>query len=376
MFVSRSFGRDRGGSGESATRSDDVSRMPFIVVEEPHPRSSEHLDKGVIPAILAWIIQDLTALHQSAQTVDKPAGVNPIGIAAVRPVSAYTESMPPHSIIYDGFCGNQSSTVQRRIDAWNPSGFDNLLSTLDSHADDSGANGILFVIDSLTSYARLGLDLTAFAAGLERWRASQRVLAILSTVLVWPGLAADEQIVSDALKSMANTRVTVSQSALTPRPVGLEDGLESATRKLGMPASTCVVDVGITRLLPSGRVNIEHVKATYNHITHSLVVASVQERKYDSHTLRQNSSVAEETAAREKMERLGLTFNLGLTDQERAARDGVCLPYVHQSKEIADTGLDLHPKYLSTDRTKDVDSTDGYYSPDEYDEEYEESEDV
>jgi Elongator subunit Iki1 len=308
--------------------------------------------------------------------VDKPADVNPICVATVRPVSAYTESMPPHSIIYDGFCGNQSSTVQRRIAAWNPSGFDNVLSTLDSHADDSSADGILFVIDSLTSYARLGLDLAVFAAGLERWRTSRRVLAILSTVLVWPGLAADERIVADALKSMANTRVTVSQATKTPRPVGLGDDLESATRKLEMPASTCVVNVCITRLLPSGRVNIEHLKATYNHITHALVVAPGQEPEGDEHTLRQESSFAEEAAAREKMERLGLTFKLGLTDQERAARDGVCLPYVHQSKEIADAGLELHPKYLSAERTKDVGSADAYYSPDEYDEEYEESEDV
>jgi Elongator subunit Iki1 len=74
------------------------------------------------------------------------------------------------------------------------------------------------------------------------------------------------------------------------------------------------------------------------------------------------------------MEELGLTFKVDLTDQERAARDGVQLPYVHQNEEIADSGLEMHPQYLSTDR--DQTSAGGYSSPDECDEEYEESEDV
>lgn len=81
--------------------------------------------------------------------------------------------------------------------------------------------------------------------------------------------------------------------------------------------------------------------------------------------------------AEEGMERMGLSFRVGLSEGERVARSKVEISYKHKDAKRADEGLVLHPGSLAVGEERDWDDEDeDDFEDGEDGEGYEEAEDV
>jgi Elongator subunit Iki1 len=370
MFASRTFGHEI--SDKDGVNEVDIWSTPFIFVEEPpQSNASQQLDKGIVPALLALIAKDIGNLRQRLNPRGLPASVTSILLALARPVSSYAALASANGIVVDGFrdwhgihaCSD--SDQQNCVSISAASGFEKVLNALDTRSQGVGMSQSIYIVDSLNPCSRVDDFLPRLTAALEQWRSSSRIVAFVTSFRNTCGSSDRERFICEALKALATTRVTVCTPASSTLPGGFRGGIES---------TPSIVEICISRLRPSGRVHVERVTALHNPSKGTLTVLQPDELLNQAKTIPPPSDSTEEAAARKRMELLGLTFKVDLTDQERAARDGVQLPYVHQNKEIADGGLEMHPKYLSADR--DQTAVGEYSSPDECEEEYEESEDV
>jgi Elongator subunit Iki1 len=372
MFVSRTFGHDSSEFHKDGRNQVDIWSTPFIFVEEPPPENaSGQLDKGLVPALLALITEDIGILRQRLNPRGIPVSVTPIVVALARPISSYAALASANGIIVDGFSdwhgihAGRSSAPKNYASIPTSDGFEEVLNALEAHSLCVEANQAIYIVDSLNPCSRVDDFLPRLTASLEQWRSSTRIAAFVTSFRNTCGSSGRERFICEALKALATTRVNFSLPALSTLPGEFRGTIDSTLTN---------VEICISRLRPSGRVHLERVTAKYNPSTGALTVLQAEELPEAAKSTPTPNYSTDEFAARKRMEELGLTFKVDLTDQERAARDGVQLPYVHQNEEIADSGLEMHPQYLSTDR--DQTSAGGYSSPDECDEEYEESEDV
>jgi hypothetical protein len=397
MFVSRSIAGDsdiRRGStspNDEPTTASLPGTCPFILVEAPTATSPDALDSGVIPALLALISGDIKSTLRSAYIGDELPEVSVAAVTLSRPVYALASALPPTSTVLDGFSDwagySHEDTgpecigecVHVSASGGGQSVLDALTACTRPQADSAdGDDGlVVLVLDDLGPLLRVIPDVTCIAHALEDWRSTGRVAAFIACLTETSQKTnSRDAMFANALKRLAITRVRVSQATSLP-PAGV-----SRTRHAGMVSS--IVDIAVTRLRPSGRVHVENTAAVLDDSFGKCTLTVTTEASDDGKPRKAEDEAArEEGSARERMAKLGLTFNVGLTEQERAARSSVRLPYVHQNEDLANSGLELHPESLQLSNSSRHDSggstaqsPSSSSSDEDMDEEFEESEDV
>lgn len=98
-----------------------------------------------------------------------------------------------------------------------------------------------------------------------------------------------------------------------------------------------IVELRMVRCKPSGRVAREVIVARFVPAENCLVDATAEPA---------DKAVTATEPKKDFIDGLNLSFNVGLTDAERARRAAVALPYMHRDAAIADAGLALHPDAL------------------------------
>jgi Elongator subunit Iki1 len=366
---------------------------PFILVDVPAASSPEALDVGVIPALLALIAEDVaSALHALCVSDAEP----PVRVAAValsRPVLAIASTLPPKSIVRDGFSdwagySHTGSLSDCNGDCVHVAGADGAQAVLDAltactapaTASSTDANGaVILVVDDIGPLLRAIPDVTCVARALDGWRVTGRAVAFIAALSEPTDLSSERDVrFANTLKRLATTHVRVSQAA------PLASSGKPFSERRNMVSST--VHFAVTRLRPSGRVYVEATTALFDCSAEKCTLVVSSDMSGDKSVSEAGEETQpEEHVAREKMAKLGLTFNIDLTQKEREARRNVRLPYVHQDEDLANSGLELHPESLrlsALDRTttQDLDVNSGSStsssSADDLNEEYEESEDV
>lgn len=359
MFASRSLAVQQGRENDRVT-----SALPVIVLEVPSARALGRLDKSVLPAILSFIVHDVGDVVHCG-TEPTYASLRCAGIAFQRPITDYSSLFPQKSVVLDGFTdwtGRTHSSSPCTIDCWHVASgsiesflkrfADRLL-----HDEHESPPSILF-IDSLMPILSQPRSLPALIALLGRCRSSKSVRAFISSVdSVADHSSPQESSFIRAVRRFVTTHVAARQVSLGRKHSGV---VESS-----------LVEMIIKRLRPSGRVSITHLLARYNE----------QHRKLDVIQMKNTSagSIAPDTARQvddlllHRINEMGLTFNVGLTEPEKDARRNTQLSYVHKDEGVANAALVLNPKHLAVEN--DTGEVDGESRASD-DEEIEESEDV
>lgn len=138
-----------------------------------------------------------------------------------------------------------------------------------------------------------------------------------------------------------------SATALTLRSIAMtivevEQVAGQGTRILNNQGKFQVWDdlsIRVLRGKSSGRVNVDIVSSKFDSKTNTLIDYSVED--VSKKQFKEMESKGEQASFQQD-----LPFRVALSSNERRARAAVALPYAHRNANIADSGLELHPKVL------------------------------
>lgn len=358
-----------------------------ILIEIP---PSSHLDNQIIPAVLDYILQDVSSTlnrHQSSK-------LNTVVLALDRHPTQFNNlckrSAIPAASVIDGY-SQWFPLHQSNVDSLEPS--------------KRGQRVHIAAVDPTTNNpGSIALEVgVALDSSIHR-RSAHRVVIVdsLSTVLrYWPGfntfLGLRDALTDSHLGSRTQHSLTIvavfkahdhshtllsSLKRMSETHVLLLQGEPSHDIKHASIASTAqdvrdIVTLQICRRKPSGRVQLDRIDARLNY--QDARFADVTQKNASDAEVANARKVQDERRQQEQMmEQLGLSFRVSLSSSEREVRAAAGLPYLHRDENLADRALQLHLKSLQVsgenDDDGDVNSEDLKYASSSDDELF--SEDV
>lgn len=343
-----------------------------VLIEIP---PSTQLDNQVVPAVLDYILQDLS----STLTRHHPARPNIVILALDRHPNQFEKICKrfaiPASSVLDGFSqwfpihGNVSGTESLKkpklvhVATISPTTNDTgsvafeLGLALDSSIHRNSEHRIV-VIDSLSTILRYWSSVNTFLDLRDALSDSQlKSHPSHSMTIVVVFRAHDRSHASLlSLKRACETHVLLHQGK--NNNVGLAE-LTGATRD-----AQDIVTLHVCRRKPSGRVQLDRIDARPDRKDVRLI--DVTQGSAASVGDADAQSVQDEHRQQEQlMEQLGLSFRVSLSSSERELRAAAGLPYLHHDENLADQGLQPHPKSLQVGGENDDDD-----GRDDYDSNY------